>query len=265
MNPIDKIPTRVLAAFLDRCGSLADKIRLFANSSEEIHESLNGRKSVKLYQRGDRSLSLAQAMGARARLEENYLFDTRNFAAAAVPAGEHIFFQNNQGGNAANNGFPAGVVNMSDVETNMDTPGQIAQGKNYVFNQIGVSFNSDIAFGDLVNMIEDGALRFEKQGGQYTLKHGPVKMWPGGTGITGFQIDGAAAANLSANSNGQADMRAARRLSIPRIIKEKESFAYKYVVPRIVRNTDGTTATTLTERVIMTVWLWGGQQDNIPV
>lgn len=265
-NAIDKLPTEVLASFLRRCGMLADKISIISNPREEVIDAIERRKPIKLHQRGARALTLAQAMGARARLEENYLLDTRRFTTGVVvPAGEHIFFQNAQGGLAASNGFAAGVPNMSDVETNMDTPGQIAQGKNYVFNQIGVMFNVDIPYADLVTMLEVGALRFEKQGGQYTLKHGPVKLWPGGVGIAGFQRDGAAMANLSSNSNGIADMRAARRLSIPRIIKEKETFAYKYVVPRIVRNTNGTTPTTLTSDVIMSVWLWGGQQDNIPV
>lgn len=265
-NAIDKLPTRVLSAFLDRCGSLARNISILANPTEEIDDAIANRRKVKLFQRGPRMLSMAQATGARARLEENYLFDTRRFVNAVVLTGEHIFFQNAQGGNAANNGFPAaGVPTMTDVETNMDTPGQIAQGKNYVFNQIGITFNVDISFADLVTMMEAGALRYEKQGGQYTLRHGVIKMWPGGVGIAGFQRDGAAMANLSANTNGVQDLRAARRLAIPRIIKEKETFAYKYIVPRGVRNTDGVTAVTPAADVIMGIYLWGGQQDAIPV
>lgn len=261
-NLVDKLPSRVISAFLDRCGGIANKVGVYANPTEEIRDAVTRGRSVKLFNRGARALSLSQAMGARARLEENYLYDTRRFANGALPSGEHIFFQNAQGGNASNNGFT--FASMSDVETNMDTPGQIAQGKNYVFNQIGVSFNTNIEFGDLWQMLEAGALRYEKQGGQYTLKHGPIKMWPGGVGISGFGIDGAGAANLASAHNGQADMRIPRRLSIPRVIKEKETFAYKYVVPRLVTNTDGSTLS-LTNDVIMTIWLWGGQQDTIPV
>lgn len=267
MNALDEIKASTIARFLDRCDSLSPgtgrMLKVFANSTEEVLEAQRARKPIKMYARGQGMLASA-ASGAKARLEENYLFDTRRFPTfvtgeafpVALAPGEYLFFGSAVGQPSANNGFnPAVVAVMSDVETNMDTPSQIAQGKDFVLTQLGVTFNADITTPDMAALLESGALRFEKQGGQFTLKHGPTKFWPGGMGI----------ANTAAH-NGIADIRAVRRLAVPRILKQKDTFAYKYVVPRAARNTLGAAAnTTLSAGTIMTVWLWGGQQDSIPV
>jgi hypothetical protein len=265
MNAVAEIKASAIRRFLDRCESntpgSAKMLRIFETPTEEIHEALRTRKPIKMFARGALASS---ATGAKARLEENYLFDTRRFPTfvtgetfpVALAPAEYLFFGSAVGQPAANNGFnPAVVSVMSDVETNMDTPSQIAQGKDFVLTQLGVSFNADITTPDLSVLLEMGALRFSKQGGQFTIKHGPVKFWPGGMGI----------ANTAAH-NGIADIRAVRRLAVPRILKQKDTFAYNYVVPRASRNTLGTAANaTLSAGTIMTVWLWGGQQDSIPV
>jgi hypothetical protein len=266
-NAVAAIQSEVIAAFLNRCEGntpgLGSRVKIFENSTEEVLHAARNRKPIKLYARGAGMLSSA-ATGAKARLEENYLFDTRRFPTfvtgeafpVALLPSEYMFFGSAVGQPAANNGFnPAVVAVMSDVETNMDTPSQIAQGKDYVMTQVGVTFNTDITTPDLATLLEMGALRFEKQGGQFTIKHGPTKMWPGGMGIDG-----------TGAHNGIADIRAVRRLAVPRILKAKDTFAYKYVVPRASRNVLGVaTAATLSTGTIMTVWLWGGQQDAIPV
>ncbi len=250
----------VIHAFKERCsgiaGVLGDAIHVFDNPTEELIDGVKRRKAVNLYAGGQ---MLAGQTGAKARLEENYLYDTRLIPATIV-AGDNLFFQSAIGLSGQNNGFAAALV-MSDLETNMDTPGQIAQGKNFVFNQVGVSFNADITAGNASLLLETGALRFSKQGGQYTLKHGPIKLWPGGTGVA----TDVAAVTTSGSSNGVPDLRASRKIAIPRIIREKESFNYSFVIPRAVRNLDNSTAITLSVPCTMTVWLWGGQQDNIPV
>lgn len=266
-SAVAAIASSTIAAFLDRCEAMSPglgaRVKILQNSTEEVLEAARGKKPIKLYMRGGGMLASA-ASGAKARLEENYLFDTRRFPSfvtgetfpAALGVGEYLFFGSAVGQPAANNGFSAvSVPVMTEVETNMDTPSQIAQGKDYVMTQIGVTFNTDITTPDLATLLEMGALRFEKQGGQYTLRHGPTKFWPGGMGI----------ANTAAH-NGIADIRAVRRLAVPRILKQKDTFAYKYIVTRATRNTLGAvSAATLSAGTIMTVWLWGGQQDNIPV
>lgn len=264
-----EIKDSAMAAFLERCkgvaGVAADRIALLGNPTEEIVDAVTRKRPIKMFAKGGRMLAVAS--GAKARLEENYLFDTRRFAGA-LAAGEFLYFQNAVGQPAVNNGFPAGVTVMTELETNMDVAGQIAQGKNFVFNQLGISFNADILTADAGVLMEAGALRFEKQGGQYALKHGPIKLWPGGTGLAGYAATavGGAPLTIAAAHNGSADIRAVRKIAIPRIIREKESFAYKFLIPRTVRNTDGATAISVAATgVIMTVWLWGGQQDNIPI
>jgi hypothetical protein len=281
---LNEIKQSVIHGFLDRCvkvggmtADMARNIRIFANPTEEIVDAGLHRKKIHMFARGGQMLS--SGGGARARLEENYLFDTRRFPtfvaaeafplAAGIPAQEYLFFQNAVGQPAINNGFSPIITVMTELETNMDVAGQIAQGKNFVFNQLGVSFNADIGTVDAGILLEAGALRFEKQGGQYALKHGPIRMWPGGTGIAGYAATavGGAPLTIASAHNGTADIRAPRKLAIPRVIREKESFAYKYLVPRAQRNTSSTAATftAMTAPCIMTIWLWGGQQDAIPV
>ena len=281
MLNLNELKQSVLHGFLDRCVQVggmgldvARNLKVFANPTEEMVEAGQSGKSVKLFARGARMMAVAT--GAKARLEENYLFDTRRFptfvAGEAFPVtinpGEYLFFQNAVGQPAVNNGFGSIITVMTELETNMDVAGQIAQGKNFVFNQIGVSFNADCTTANAAVLMEMGALRFEKQGGQYTLRHGPIRQWPGGTGVAGYAATTVAATTLESAHNGTADIRAPRKLAIPRVIREKESFAYKYIVPRSSRNTAGAAAANgqiTIGAALMTIWLWGGQQDAIPV
>lgn len=265
MNAVSAIRASVIASFLDRCsagmGDAANMIRVFANPTEEIAESLSARKPIKLFARGPGMLSTPQS-GARARLEENYLFDTRRFAAGTgsggLIAGDYQFFANAIGQPGTNNGFVAGMV-MTDVETNMDVASQIAQGKDYVLTSIGVSFNAGIIQADAIQLLDAGALRFSKQGGQYTLKHGPINMWPGGQGLS------SSLAAASTAANGVNDIRATRKLAVPRVLRAKDTFNYTYSVPRSTTNLDFSTPYSLSVPCCVRIWLWGGQQDAIPV
>jgi hypothetical protein len=233
-------------------------LEVLANPTEEIMDGIARRKPVRLFQQG----AAGTASGGKARrLEENYLYATRAFQAGNLAATDHRFFQNAIGQNPAGDGFPAAVTALDDLETNMDVGGQIAQGKNFAFRQVGLSFNAGIGVANLAVMLDAGALRFSKQGDQYQLRHGPARLWPGGTGIAGFSTANA----VNGAHNGAADPRAVRSLRVPRIIKQKESFSYIYHVPRTFFAADGTTTFAITAPgVLMTVWLWGGQMDVIP-
>jgi hypothetical protein len=274
-NAIAALAMSAITAFRERCGPLGSIVSFYENPTEEIQADIKAGKQTRLYARG----ALASAGGgARARLEENYLFDTRRFPTfitgeafpVALAPGEYLFFGGAVGQPAANNGFsPVSVPVMSDVETNMDTASQIPQGKDFVLTQLGISFNVDIVTANAAVMVESGAIRFEKQGGQYTLKHGRPNMWPGGMGLGGAVATavGGTPLTIDARANGSPDIRAVRKLAVPRVIRQKETFAYKYVVPRGTRNNQGAVVANniATPGLIMTVWLWGGQQDAIPV
>ncbi|MGK2953680.1 MAG: hypothetical protein ACSLEZ_15025 [Thiobacillus sp.] len=254
MGLLRDVSSAAMTAFIRRCGD--PRVQVYEQSTEELqHEMSKGKSEIKLYARGLNSL--AAGRGAKARLEENYLFDTRRFASGAQLAGSNLFFANAVGLPGANNGFVAPMV-MSYVETNMVQPSQVPQGRDFVLWNLGISFNTQIANADAALIMEMGHLKFIKQGGQFTLHHGPGRMWPGGTGITNSSVTINAA-------NGSPDIRATRKLAVPRVIRAVENFNYSYDVPRTVSNLDNSTAISLTGNCLMTVWLWGGQQDSIPV
>ena len=258
MDMWNEIKHSALRRFIDRSAPGLDDqgvegIQVFQNSTEEIQHGLARRKPVKLFQ---------AAMGGRKpgkRLEENYLYSTRAFQAAALAAADYRFFQNAIGQSGTADGFPSGVGALDDLETNMDVGGQAPSGKNFVFRQMGLSFNASISVANLACMLDAGALRFAKAD-QFQLRHGPARLWPGGTGVDGFST---ATATTGAH-NGTADPRAVRTLRVPRVIKAKESFAYIYHVPRTVFGGDGSTAFTVAAPgCLFTIWLWGGVVDKI--
>lgn len=284
---VSSIPTRVIAAFLARAGMLgiADAINpenvvIHDESTQEIIHGLDTKGRVRLHARGlntpwmgarNTATQVHRRAGSNgSRLEENYLYSTRRFpaltnntiGAGALVANTYAFFQYANGQNADSAGFPTGFA-AGLTETNMEVASQVAQGTNFVFNQVGISFDALATTTNVAQMLDSAALTFSKQGGQFTLNHGPIKAWPGGMGMAGYSNIAAAATEVSAH-NGAADIRAVRTLKIPRVIREKETFAYNFVIPRATAARDGV-AFALTQFVLCTVWLWGGQENVIPV
>jgi hypothetical protein len=282
---VSHIPTQVIAAFLARAGFLniagaVGGATILDNPTEEILDGMDRKGKVKLFARGANlpwmgARNTATTVHRRAgsngsRLEENYLYSTRRFPSltnstiggGAIVANTYPFFQYANGQNCDSAGFPTGTASGL-TETNMEVASQVAQGTNFVFNQVGISFNAMATTTNVAQLLDACALTFSKQGGQFTLNHGPIKAWPGGMGLAGYSNITAAATEVSAH-NGSADIRAVRTLKIPRVIREKETFAYNFIVPRATTATDFT-AFALTQFVLATVWLWGGQENVIPV
>lgn len=284
---VSSLPTRVIQAFLTRAGFLGiagaidpSNIVIHDESTQEIVEALDRKGRVRLHARGmdtpwmgarNTATMVHRRAGSNgSRLEENYLYSTRRFptgtnntiGAGALVANTYAFFQYANGGVADSAGFPTGFA-AGLTETNMEVASQIAQGTNFVFNQVGISFDALATTTNVAQLMDSAALTFSKQGGQFTLNHGPIKAWPGGMGLAGFSNITAAATEVSAH-NGAADIRAVRTLKIPRVIREKETFAYNFVIPRATAARDGV-AFALTQFVLATVWLWGGQENVIPV
>jgi hypothetical protein len=279
MNSMSQVKQSVIARFIERAGD--PRISVIENPTEELVEAHQRGRTVRLYQHGFMGAVRAAALRGAIhpsrkgpkRVEENYLYASRYFAQAAdngadiFGIGERRFFQNAVGAIANAEGYPTTFTNLTELETNMDVGGQIAQGKSFVMRELGISFNVLATTNNVETLLDAGALRFEKQGGQFILRHGPARQWPGGLGVSGYASGLAAAGEASAH-NGTADPRAVRRLRVPRVIKQKESFAYVYNVPRLLgpgavpaANFALTAATSL----VMTIWLWGHQVDQIPV
>jgi hypothetical protein len=257
------VKAAVLQTFLERSFVRGGPdIALYNNPTEEIADAMERRRPVRLFQQaGTATTALVAVKKPPRRVEENYLYSTRAFQAGALASADYRFFQNAIGQAPTGDGFPSSITNLDDLETNMDVGGQIAQGKNFAFRQVGVSFQAGIGRENLAILMDAGSLRFTKQGDQYSLRHGPLRLWPGGSGIGGLSTS----TNTDGLHNGIADPRAVRCLRIPRVLKEKESFAYIYHVPRTTYAADGTTTwTILAPGALMTVWLWGGVVDVIP-
>jgi hypothetical protein len=264
------IKDAVVSRFLERAALIGggEEPLILENPTEEILEGQRNGKPVKMFARG--LVRRAVQSRAIARLEENYLYSSRRFPSAvnntigagALAVNTYPFFSIAQGGNGDAAGFPTGFT-LSLNETNMELPGQIPSGQSFVFHQLGVSFNADASIADANALMEAATLQFSKSGGQFAMNHGPLKLWPGGTGNGGGSAaTTVAATTLQTAANGSPDIRAVRNLKIARVIKAQEVFQYAMVIPRTTKATDGT-AWALGNFVVVTLWLWGGWKSAI--
>lgn len=283
MEANQSVVYRLLDRVANRLGpSVARAVSVFDNPTEELLDSQREGRPIKLYAKNFRGKIVKKATAPRpasgsglARLEENYLFSSRRFPTAAnntissgaLVTGIYPFFSRGIGDDASAVGFPTSSTLTKEL-TNMELGGQIAQGTSFVFNQIGVSFNSDVATADVNPLLDICSLQFSKAGGQFTLNHGPLKFWPAGMGAAGYAAYGTTASTttvrIEAAHNGNADIRSVRNLKIARVLKEKETFAYNVIIERVAAARDGV-AVALTNFVVMTIWLWGGQRNLLVV
>lgn len=286
---VSRIPGDVIGAFNAKLPpGLRGRVQILQNPTSELREELaaakarddRGRGVVLFAQnfRARRYARPAQAQGAqthsgsgKARLEENYFYSTRRFpvlgtnviGAGGLTAGSYPFFTKGLNDDGAAVGFASGFI-LGLPETNLESGGgSVPQGTSFVFNQLGITFESDIKTADLAVMLDAVTLGFSKAGGQFSINHGPLKMWPGGMGIQGYAATTVAAASIEAAHNGAADPRAVRVLKIPRILREKEVFQYNMLIARTTKAKDGT-AIALSNFVTPTIWLFGGQRNVIP-
>jgi hypothetical protein len=285
---VSRIPRDVIGAFNAKLPpGLRGRVAILENPTSELREELAAAKArddrdrgVCLYAQNFRARRFArpqQQPGAthtgsgKARLEENYFYSTRRFpqlttntiGGGGLTAGSFPFFTKGLNDDGSAVGFASGFI-LGLPETNLEAGGgSVPQGTSFVFNQLGVSFESDIKTVDLAVMLDAVTLGFSKAGGQFSINHGPLKMWPGGMGIQGYAATTVAATTVEAAHNGAADPRAVRVLKIPRILREKEVFQYNMLIARTTKAKDGSTIA-LTNFVCPTIWLFGGQRNVIP-
>jgi hypothetical protein len=288
---VARLPRHVVQAFQARLPA-GLSVAVLENPTSELREELahakeqgKGWRDVAMFAQNFRQRRMAApapaaaARGAQrgpssgsARLEENYFYSSRRFPAlttntiggGALVAGTFPYFNKGVNDDGVGSGFPTGFV-LTGAETNLEVGGSIPQGTSFVFNQLGITFDSDCATADLAIMLDACTLAFSKAGGQFNLFHGPLKFWPGGMGIAGYAATavGGAPLTIAAAHNGIADIRAVRTLKIPRILREKETFAYSVVCHRATKAKDGSTIG-LSNFIIPTIWLFGGQRNVIP-
>jgi hypothetical protein len=284
---VSRMSSVALQAFLSRLPP-GMAVHVLENPTSELREELAAAKAegkgwsgVKMFARNFRQRAVApmpmqqqqrSASSGNARLEENYLYGSRRFpvlttntiGSGGLTAGNFPYFTKGINDDGVSLGFPTGFT-LTPAETNMEIGGSIAQGTSFVFNQLGITFDSDIATADIEVMLDATTLAFSKAGGQFSLSHGPLKFWPGGMGVAGFAAAAVGGTPLSqtAAHNGAADIRAVRTLKIPRVLREKETFQYSIQVHRTTKAKDGSTIG-LTNFVIPTIWLFGGQRNVIP-
>lgn len=289
---VSRIPGDVIGAFNAKLPpGLRGRVQILQNPTSELREELatakaeGGRgRGVTLFAQNFRARRFARPQAAagapqthsgsgKARLEENYFYSTRRFpvlgtntiGAGGLTAGSFPFFTKGLNDDGASVGFASGFI-LGLPETNLESGGgAVPQGTSFVFNQLGISFESDIRTVDLAVMLDAVTLGFSKAGGQFSINHGPLKMWPGGMGIQGFAATavGGTPLTIEAAHNGAADPRAVRVLKIPRILREKEVFQYNMLIARTTKAKDGSTIA-LTNFVCPTIWLFGGQRNVIP-
>ncbi len=284
MNAVAKLPSHVVSGFMARlvaAGVDASRFHILEGSTEDIRADLEERGRVTMHARnfaqrrpmpqGHPNNNRPFSSG-KARLEENYFYSSRRFPSGSdntigggtLTAGNFPLFNKGLGEDGSGLGFPTGFT-LGQAETNLEVGGYLPQGSNFVASQLGVSFNTDVATADLASFMDVACLNFSKSGGQFGMLHGPVKMWPGGMGIGGYAaaaVGGTPLAQTAAH-NGAADIRAVRTLRIPRILREKEVFNYSLFITRTAKAKNGV-AIALTDFVVATIWLFGGQKTSIP-
>lgn len=258
---------RFLARMGLRPGELGG-VSFLENPTEELDEEM--RRSGRLPKLHGMAAATGGVVG---RLEENYLFFTRRFplntanntiGGGAVAAGDYSYFNQGQGDIGSAAGY-ASIPNLTYQQTNMASGGKIPTGRAFRMFDLAVSFNALAPAGDIGQMMDIANLRFEKQAGSLVIQHGPISLFPGGTGIAGFaggNSDSEGNNIISAASNGDPNLMNVRRYRSPRQLNANEQFTYYLNCSSALPNAN--VAVALTAFVEVRIWLYGQVLDSIP-
>lgn len=239
---------------------------LLENPTDEIeHHLARTGRMPKLH-------GMADDAGVLGRVEENYLYSTRRFpqdtadntiGGGAVAAGDYNFFTSGVGDAGSQMGYFS-IANLTYVQTNMAPSGKIPTGRGFKMYDLAVSFNSLATAPNIGQLLDTCSLRFEKQAGQLVIQHGPIILWPGGVGMSGFAATavGGSPLTIQAATSGIPNLAAVRRYRNPRILSANEDF--KYIVNAAANTPNVNAAVALTAFVEMRIWLYGYVLDKIP-
>jgi hypothetical protein len=240
-------------------------VHVLENSTEELEHDLAQGKKPKLY-------NMANGGGVVGRLEENYLYSTRRFpndtidntiGAGAVVAGDYLYFTSGIGDQGSAAGYFS-IGNLTLQQTNMASGGKIPSGRGFRMFDLGISFNAEAIGTNIAQLMDTMNLRFEKQNASLVVQHGPIKFWPGGTGLYGFAATavGGAPLTIQGATNGLPALTNVRRFRNPRVLSSNEQF--QYVLNAAANRPNVNAAVALTAFVEVTIWLFGQVLDKIP-
>jgi len=208
------------------------------------------------------------------RKEENYLYSTRRFpsntanntiGSGAIVADDYDFFGNGIGDGGGAMGYFS-VGNLGYQQTNMDKGGKIPKGRGFLLYELAVSFNAAAPPADIVQCLDSMSLKFEKQAGQLSIYHGPIRNWPGGVGMSGYGFATTTATTTTIQgtygSSGVPTLQNVRRFKNPRVLNANDSFVYRMHATATTPAMNVTIA--LSTFVEISIWLFGLAFDQIP-
>lgn len=249
-------------AFLTRLGPTPGGASVLEQPTEElIHDLARGRRP---------KLHRMAAAGVVGRVEENYMYYTRRFplnttnntiGAGAVAAGDNLYFINGLGDQGSAAGYFS-IANLTLQQTNMASGGKIPTGRGFRMFELGISCNAQAVAADIAQLLDIANLRFEKQSASLVIQHGPIKLWPGGTGVYGFAATTVAATTLQSGASGMPALTNVRRFTSPRVLSANEQF--QYVINTAAATPNSNTTVALSAFCELTIWLFGQVLDSIP-
>jgi hypothetical protein len=247
-------------SFLRRLGPGANVGLIEPPTEDLLHDLVRGRKP-KLHRMAD--------AGVVGRVEENYLYYTRRFplnttnntiGGGAVVAQDYLYFINGLGDQGSAAGYFS-IPNLTLQQTNVASGGKIPNGRGFQLFDLGISFNAAASAADIAQCLDTMNLRYEKQNASLVLQHGPLKFWPGGTGVYGFGATTVAATTVGAASNGMPALTNVRRFTQPRVLNANDSFAY--IINASAATPAGNVTVALSAFVEISVWLFGRVLDRL--
>jgi hypothetical protein len=250
----------MIGRFLDRHGLRpGGGIEILENDTESLIHDLQAGRAPTIYRMAQRKKSKI------VRKEENFLWSTRRFPSltnntiggGTVEKQDYPFFSSGVGDQGSALGY-ASIGNLTFLQTNMDKGGKIPTGRGFALYELAASFNAEASPGDIAQLLDTCELRYSKNNDDFTLHMGPLRLWPGGTGVNGFasvfDVSGGPGAQVFAE-NGLPTMAAVRKFRQPRLLSANESFSY--IVNCSGKRPRDNTDITLSKFTEVCLWLFG--------
>lgn len=245
------------------------RVRLLENSTEEImHDVARGKQPRLFSMAGGPMADNDPVLG---RVEENYLYSTRRFPSntanntiggGAITAQDYLYFTFGLGDLGSTAGYFS-IGNLTLQQTNMASGGKIPNGRGFRLFDLGISFNTQAIGTDIAQVLDSANLRFEKQNSTLVVQHGPLSLWPGGTGLYGFAATavGGTPLTIQSASNGMPALTNVRRFRSPRVLSANDQF--QYVINCAAATPNSNTTIALGSFVEVRIWLFGQVLDKI--